>query len=282
MPAWFLSIILTIMLVTGGVVASRQVSGQAAGSYPVPVLMYHHFSQNVDEALASRMIILGDNFEEQMRFLREQGFTSLTYNDYLAVLDGKEPMPARPVLITIDDGYESNYTIAYPVLKKYGLKASIAVVVSSIPDIYGKNFPGYPHMSWAQMQEMEGSGLVEFHNHTFNLHRDVNGKPALVARLDGEGEEAFKYRVRGDLIQARRLIEEHFQRSPNALSFPYGAWDQAVMEAAIDTGHRVFPTYHWGYADGNSPVLPRILIDDIPIAEFVQIVEGKTRQGKNP
>lgn len=253
----------------------------ASATVRIPVLMYHHFSDDPGEA-ASPMAVTSSTFEEQLKYLKEQNFNTLTYDEYVDILNGRQPMAAKPVLITIDDGYESNYVIAYPLLKKYGLKASINVVVSSNPDIYGEGFPGLPHMNWSQMKEMQASGMVEFHNHTYNLHHSVDGQPALLSPEPGEGQEHFQLRVYDDLKKAKNLLESQLGGSVLNLAYPYGAWDQRTMDLGILSGHQIFSTYDWGYTDGASRVLPRILIDDIPLEEFACLVEGKKENGNNP
>ena len=95
----------------------------------VSVLMYHHVLEN-DGAIA----ISQKNFEAQMKMLAKGGYTTITPDELLAYKQGKITLPKKSVLITFDDGWRNNYIYAYPILKKYGLKATIFLITSWIEE----------------------------------------------------------------------------------------------------------------------------------------------------
>ncbi|HOA80155.1 MAG TPA: polysaccharide deacetylase family protein, partial [Defluviitaleaceae bacterium] len=70
-------------------------------------------------------------------------------------------LPSKPIILTFDDGYENNYTNAFPILKKHNMKATIFIVTSAVGELGVQ----YPHMTWEQMKEMEYSGLITIQNH---------------------------------------------------------------------------------------------------------------------
>ena len=91
----------------------------------ISVLMYHHVLEN-DGTIA----ISQKNFEAQMKMLAKGGYTTITPDELLAYKQGKITLPKKSVLITFDDGWRNNYIYAYPILKKYGLKATIFLITS--------------------------------------------------------------------------------------------------------------------------------------------------------
>lgn len=92
--------------------------------------MYHNLTN--DPSAVTSMTITGERFQEDMEYLEYNGYTPLLSADLIDIRAGKEAMPERPVMITFDDGYRSNYDIAYPILQKTGMKAVIALIGKSI------------------------------------------------------------------------------------------------------------------------------------------------------
>ncbi|MFY3791590.1 stalk domain-containing protein [Ureibacillus sp. MALMAid1270] len=105
----------------------------------VPVLMYHHF----DEKTQNSVTVDPKNFEEQMLALQKAGYETITTEQMNAFLNGKGKLPNKPVLITMDDGYESNYIYAYETLKKYNMKATIFLITSQVCVILSKAYQNY-------------------------------------------------------------------------------------------------------------------------------------------
>lgn len=206
----------------------------------VAVLMYHHLSTK--PLLPS--ILSVNRFEGQMELLKQEGYHVITMNQYRKfMLDGGQ-VPDNAVLLTFDDGYESFYKLAYPVLRKYGYTATNFVIVSDV-DNPGKG--GLPKLTWAQMRDMKKSGM-SFYNHTYNLHFydvvDAEGgkQPALSALLyindenRNETNEEYYRRVEGDLGKAELRLKQELGNTDSALAFPYGAYNDRVLQAASSLG----------------------------------------------
>lgn len=134
----------------------------------IPVLMYHNFALKVSKDRASNTVS-ADLFERQLKALLDQGYTPVNFYDLDQYLNKKAGLPKKPVIITADDGYLSNYAIAYPILKKYRVSATFFVTTA-----YMGIKTGSPHFTWAQAKEMEESGLIDIQSHT-HKHLLVNG-----------------------------------------------------------------------------------------------------------
>jgi peptidoglycan/xylan/chitin deacetylase (PgdA/CDA1 family) len=140
------------------------------------------------------------------------------------------------VLITFDDGYESVYRYAFPVLKKHRFPAVVFLITS----VVGKNPPkpgpaATTHLTWSQIRAMYKSGLVDFQSHTHDLHhfvpRDLLRTPALLASPPGQ--------VLADLEASRRAISEHLGYLPTALAYPYGAYTPEIARLVHQAGFRL-------------------------------------------
>lgn len=157
----------------------------------VPILMYHNLTN--DPSAVTSMTITGERFQEDMEYLEYNGYTPLLSADLINIRAGKEAMPERPVMITFDDGYRSNYDIAYPILQKTGMKAVIALIGKSIRANDNTEANRF-FLKWDEAAEMADSGLVELASHTYNLHNPqyggltapdgING----IQRLKGESQ----------------------------------------------------------------------------------------------
>ena|GEM_PF-460694 len=232
----------------------------------IAVLMYHHFSEQ-EEQLNS-VVVHPDTFRKQLRALREAGFQSIRQQDLLAYLKGgpDAKLPAKSVLITIDDGYESNYKLAYPILLEEKFYASIYVVSS-----YSGESPLYSrHFSWEEALEMYNSGYIDIQSHTYDSHfygeTATITRPALTHRLllkgaeQVETKEQYERRIFDDLSLSKRLIEQHVGNEVLSLTYPYGASNDTVIRIASELGHSLMYTVKEGLISKNSNpyLLPRI------------------------
>lgn len=192
-------------------------AGTSQARQPLPVLMYHHVTPGGAEC--NEMSVTADRLEADLRWLQDNGYTTVLPRE---LAEGKD-LPEKPVLITFDDGYRSNYDLAYPLLQKYGAKAVISVMVF-MQDHCADDF-----VTWAMCREMTESGLVEIGSHTYFCHNlgdrggrfdpeGVNG----VQRDPAETGEAFQSRVLDDIQLSYDLIAEHTGRAPSFFAYPYG------------------------------------------------------------
>lgn len=207
----------------------------------VPVLMYHHLDDEGNDTTT----ITPETFEAHLKALRENGYTAITIEELISYVDGNGILPPKPVLITFDDGYLSNYELAFPILKKYDMKATIFVIGSSI----GKSFyrdtdiPMIPHFDYEQAKEMVDSGLVSIQSHTYDMHRwpiYENGKArSNTLKLENEDEDTYIRFLREDFLKSSHQIYENLGIQVNSLSFPYGQYDTLSQAVLTELGVRV-------------------------------------------
>ncbi|MFF2794776.1 polysaccharide deacetylase family protein [Lysinibacillus xylanilyticus] len=210
----------------------------------IPVLMYHHLENNVN----NNTVISPENFENQIKTLKENGYNSITTQDLFNYLNGKTELPKNPVLITFDDGYLSNYEKAYPILKKYKMHAEIFVITSHIIGTNEKNVytNEIPKMNWDQLKEMKD--YITIQSHTWNSHYKLHSfsggmKGAIYGRsyINGklETQKEYEERVKKDFNLSRKIIKEKLGYEPIALSYPFGTNSEDAMKLAKDVGFKM-------------------------------------------
>lgn len=236
----------------------------------IPILMYHHFEEEVINSLR----VHPKNFEEQMKAIKEEGYETITFGQLIAFLNHEGTLPEKPILITMDDGYESNYQVAYPVLKELKMKATIFLITSKVISEENKdvNENELPKLSWQQIREMAESGLIEFHSHSHHSHLKYHNGSTEVAYLAGpiakengqlETQEEYEQRIMNDLLLSKKLIEKNIGQPVTVLCYPYGAYNETSEKIAKEVGFLATVTVNKGIiSKGDSPfLLKRINVD---------------------
>ncbi len=170
-----------------------------------PILEYHMVQQETPKDAYAYNVPVED-FIQQLDYLQQQGYTTISIRDFLRAKKGLQELPEKPVILTFDDGYESNYTELLPILEQRGLKATVFMVGN---DIGKKNY-----MSWQQLKDMENRG-IEIGSHTAN-HLPLTEMPADKAR------EEVKL--------SKLLMEWNGMKTIYTLSYPNGKYTPDMGE----------------------------------------------------
>ncbi len=177
------------------------------------ILMYHHFVEG-DGTDCDAWSLPVRQFRNDLQWLSDHGYTTVLPSQ----LAQGEPLPERAVMITMDDGYASNYLLAYPALQEFNAKAVISLITESVDDSSNSYY-----LSWEMCREMANSGLVEFGSHTSRLHLENNCN---IARLPDEGREAYEARVFPDLEASIELIQSNLGTDVLFFAYPGGQVDR--------------------------------------------------------
>jgi peptidoglycan/xylan/chitin deacetylase (PgdA/CDA1 family) len=188
--------------------------------------MYHYVSEPPADADVYRrdLSVAPDRFDAHLSYLTDQGYTVTTLDDLLYALAQGRDLPAKPVILTFDDGYADNYTNAFPILKKHGVTAHFFI----ISDFVNAGRQGY--MTWPQIEEMGAAGQ-RFGSHSRD-HPNLSGQPVdyLVWQALG-GAEA---------------IQEHLGYHPRWIAYPSGQYDQRTIAVYASAGYWGGLTTHQG------------------------------------
>lgn len=192
----------------------------ARGYQTVPVLSYHHFAEDC----TSLFCMPSDVFKQQMKYLKENGYTVITEKELLDYLQYRRSLPKRSVMITIDDGYSSAYDVAYPILKNHGYTATLFIYTDYI-GISDKA------ITWNQLKEMKDDGF-QIGSHTIS-HCDLTKK------REGEDETVYMARIKKELLGSKQIIDTKLKQNTISLAFPFGRYDESVLAVADQVGYRL-------------------------------------------
>ena len=190
------------------------------GYQVVPVLCYHHFAERCDSSLCTPTSL----FEQQMQFLKDQGYTVIPTAELAEFFAFRKAIPRKAVVINIDDGYRSTYDIAYPILKKYGFTATFFIYTSFIGA--SRNA-----LTWDQLKAMKADGF-EVGSHSVN-HVDLSKK------MEGESEKEYLARAKRELLLSKQILDEKLNQNTRYIAFPYGEFSPALLRLCEEIGYRV-------------------------------------------
>lgn len=187
----------------------------------VPIIMYHSILK--DSKRQGKYVISPDTFESDLKYLTEQGYTTIVMQDLIDYVHGGT-LPEKPIMLTFDDGYSNNYLYAYPLLQKYGCKMVLSPIVRNVEESTESQDtnPNYAQCSWEQLKEMSDSGLVELQNHSYNMHTNTRGRNG-TQKNKGESDEAYKQVFTEDVRRAQEAFQQNIGKQPTTFTYPFGA-----------------------------------------------------------
>lgn len=252
----------------------------------VPVLMYHHISDEVNNS----MVVSKDKFYEDMITLKEAGYEGIFLTDLYEYLQGNTTLPDKPIIITFDDGYSSFYEIAYPIAQETNMKLTVSIIGWSVgrDKMMDNKTPIIPHFSWIEAKEMLDSGLIDIQNHTYDLHSPegyslgLNNPTAKgMMKLNGENNYRYRIRLRDDLITLNYLTYNNTGHIPSFIAYPYGMYSDLTESAIYSFGFKGSLTSDEGIREfktvNDLKKIPRINItNSIKKEELLRTIENST------
>jgi len=211
----------------------------------VPILLYHRFGPHV----ADGMTVTTSAFESHLQYLKDHGYTVIPLRHLVDHYLGKTPfLPARSVVITVDDGHKSVYTEMLSLLKKYHTPVTLFLYPSAISNA------SYA-MTWNQLREIKETGLFDFQSHTF-WHPNFKEEKK---RLKPVEYENF---VEMQLKKSRERLQREFDIKVDMLAWPFGIYDEWLIKKGVEAGYVAGFTMERRPASpsDNIMALPRYLI----------------------
>lgn len=218
----------------------------AAQTADVAILMYHAFTEN--EAETSSVCTLASEFERQLSALRDAGYTSVGYADLIEFVNGKGKLPEKPLLISIDDGYQNNLDLAAPLLEKYGFCANIAVIGVSIGHTTYKDtdIPIMPHFSLEDARPWIKRGVLTVTTHSYDMHQiaavDGNDCRRGVLQMPDEAEPDYIAALTQDYKHAQEQLAGLPGKVLPVFTYPFGAYSELSERVLQEQGVQVTVT----------------------------------------
>jgi peptidoglycan/xylan/chitin deacetylase (PgdA/CDA1 family) len=186
----------------------------------LPILLYHKVSLHHSD----RLTISADRLDRQLAYIKSEGYTGISFSELKEFLEGQRPLPPKPVLVTFDDGYLSTYELAYPLLLKYQVKATIFLPTAFIGGVNGWDAGNEPLMSYDVIRQIAGT-LIDFGLHScrhenYELYSAAQAEADLSACVHAMEEKgcpfvrvfAYPYGRMPRDESAKRAMRQFFQR----------------------------------------------------------------------
>lgn len=183
--------------------------------------MYHSISEHTVKEKHNKWRVKPKDFEKQMQWFSKNNWTSYTITE-LTKLD---EIPEKSFVVTFDDGFEDNYTNAFPILKKYSIKATIYLVPTQTTNHWEKNNTSSISklLSKEQIIKMQNSGLIEFGSHTLS---HVN-----LSTIDNTQLEK-------EINDSKKEVEALIEKECEAFAYPYGKFDDLIVDVVKEAGYK--------------------------------------------
>ena len=177
-------------------------------NYPVAILMYHSIGRN-----RNFFTVTPESFHQQMSYLKNKGYKVLSLADVVDSLIHNRPIPAKTIVLTFDDGYEDNFTNAFPILKKFGFPATIFVSTDFIGNERLVREIPMQYLTREQILDMHSSGLIDFQSHGLSHHK-----------LTELSSDEIEREMKGSKV----VLEELLNKSCDLFSYPFGALNEKI------------------------------------------------------
>lgn len=212
----------------------------------VPVIMYHEFitQTELDNGVAfDEYAIWQSEFENDLKWLKDNGYTTITTKQLSDYLQGKGTMPEKPILLTADDGKYGVYKNAYPLLKKYNMSISLALIGYEIDaatnNPEARSESDAPYCTWDEILEMSNSGNVEMISHTQTMHIFSHNNRTGANCAENESYESFLPVAQADYLKFNSNMREHIGTGTVAMAYPYSRRSEVSDRAWIKSGYNI-------------------------------------------
>ena len=197
---------------------------------------YHRF---VDKVKRPDTEITPQLFEQQMKELKDKNIPVIPMQDFLAWKRGEKSIPPKSAIITFDDGWITQYTVGWPILKKYEFPFTMFVYTEGLRP--GGHFAGGGMMSWDQLAEMRDAGVdIQAHSMT---HQDLRKPYDAIAKKKLNPEEYAAW-LRNETAGVKKILEDKLGIRVNAFAVPYGKHDENVRKAVMEGGYEAMFTVY--------------------------------------
>jgi peptidoglycan/xylan/chitin deacetylase (PgdA/CDA1 family) len=190
-------------------------------------LCYHNIE---DGSKMKALTIPVAEFEKEMQQIKDSGFTVIPMQDFVAWRKGEKNIPRKSCIVSIDDGWVSGYTNAWPILKKYGYPFTMFIYINYVGS-------GGKSLSWAQLEEMRDAG-VDIECHTYS-HSNLHGKGSMVNKKAQEEIKAVGYDawLKKEIIESKQVLEKQLGIKCNVFAYPFGIYNSRVREVVKEAGY---------------------------------------------
>lgn len=220
-----------------GVYTFTKASSYKEENVELPIVMYHSILK--DTKRSGKYIITPDTLESDLKYISDNGYETITMSDLISYVYENTPLPEKPIIITFDDGHYNNLGYAVPLLKKYNMKAVISIV-GKYTDTFSETDEvnlNYSYLRWKDVKELMDSGIIEFQNHTYNLHSESSSRMGC-SKKSYESEENYRKILSDDINRLQEEFQKNTDYIPNTFTYPFGSISKASLPIIKDLGFK--------------------------------------------
>ncbi|MDQ6808430.1 MAG: polysaccharide deacetylase family protein [Verrucomicrobiota bacterium] len=196
---------------------------------------YHRFVKQVHSAWTE---ILPQDFEKQMQELKNRGIPVIPLQDVLAWKRGEKSIPPRSAVITFDDGWKSQYEVAWPIMKKLNYPLTLFIYTEGVR---GGKYGGGEAITWEQLAEMRDAGVdIEAHSAT---HQDLKKPYDKVTKKHLNPQEYDQW-LDSEIAAPKQLLEQKLGIKVNCFAVPFGNWNPQVKDKSMKAGYEAMFTVY--------------------------------------
>lgn len=257
-------ILLIIIFICG--CTKKEKNTESMEGKEIPVLMYHNISENVE----NKNTVSPKKFENDVETLKKNGYEGILLQDLYKYVENKKKLPKKPIIITFDDGYISNYNQGYKIADKLNFKMNFGIIGWSVGE---KQRVSIEHFNWSEAKEMERSGLIEINSHTYDLHSPKGTSYGLLEECglgveykEGESKKDYEERMNIDIGRFEKEMILKLGHRSRFMVYPYGIFNNDIEKIikkqgylgslTIEEGIRVFKDKKSLYR------IPRLNVDE--------------------
>ena len=238
-----LNLLLTMTAATASYPGSKVSYPEGLVSYPL-VLEYHQICPTVRQDIEVSL----ENFKKELDWLQNHGYHTLSMDRFLSCLNKQQPLPAKSVLITFDDGYEGVYTYALPELRQRFMHATLFLSTDDL----GKVDKTDPRMTLEQVKKISHDYLIDIGSHTV---------------MHGHLSELSNTAQQNELQHSKAVLEQLTGKQCLSMAYPYGDFNQQVIANVKAAGYQVAFA---GYNDDIASHLNRYTVPRIFAGRFIE------------
>jgi peptidoglycan/xylan/chitin deacetylase (PgdA/CDA1 family) len=231
----------------------------------IPILLYHSIAEECAPQFR-RWAIHPEMFAAQMEMLHEQAYTPLTVTQFVTAINNKSALPERPVIVTFDDGFADFYTDALPILKEFGVPATLYITTGFIGEtsrwLMEEGEALRPMLTWQQIAEISANGIeCGAHTHT---HPQLD----LLSRFQAYDQ----------ICRSKRLLESHLGQKVHSFAYPHGYYRAEVRKMVQLAGYSsaCAVKHAMSAIHDDQFALARIIIErDTDLATYLSLLAGE-------
>lgn len=237
LTAWIAFGVACVLVLAAAAVNIIAVSNQING-IELPIVMYHQLTKS--ESRAGKYVLTLEQFEKDLKFLKSKGYQTVTVKQLLEFSQGKGSLPEKAILITFDDGNETLYEYAKPLLEQYGFTA-VGFVVGALADRYTElddHNLNYSNLNWQEIKELCSGNVIEIQSHSFDLHKNTANRSG-AKKKKGETIDQYSEFLCSDVSKMKEAMIKNTGTEPVAFAYPFGSYSTESTDILKKCGFKL-------------------------------------------